>query len=663
MKKFDEIKPSADQEKCINYSSGDLLVNGLPGAGKSVVLLKRALKYYKNSSPESKNEVFLTTYNNTLVMYTREVFRQVGIDETRMRIGTLDSYCSHVYSVLFGYFDSVSDSDREKYVMRALQNHFSISGTKHRFYDVNPQFWAEEFLWIKQKNIQSLQQYQEAERIGRGSSVRITREERKLVYELFTEYCEEMKRNGKIDREDIYIRLLNSDIDFTPHQFRYVLVDEAQDFYYAKLKVAKLLARESITIAADKAQKIYSTGFTWKELGIDVRGNASKTLNKTFRSTKQIVQLAESLAEINRALEKDKSEYTVPMLPTVIGEDYPYIISCPNDAAEKEFLKKLVNKRLKEKLTIGILYRTYKEFNEVKQLLDQNRIKFERVEKDTKWSLMEPGVKLSTLHSAKGLEFDIVIIPFFNSMQYPLESTMEGADESQIEELKIKERNLLYVAMTRARSMLYLLYSGSVSPFLSEFNPDYYNYCTSGKDLLPKPERCVCFVDAESTRSVVQKDDTIITHIEGEEKERILYGSKVLDPDTWVFIGKRVNEAVKIGAHIYVIDEIVDEENSSKIKIKRPASTNSWEAVLSQIKGVEQMYALHLSAYGIPFASTVNSELMGFAGDIIAEAVLAWEEYKVVLLSDEQICYKNVWEERGWNVITVNMDVPFEYFV
>ena len=44
-----------------------------------------------------------------------------------------------------------------------------------------------------------------------------------------------------------------------------------------------------MTIAADVAQKIYKKTFTWKEVGIDISGKSSKSLSKSFRSTKQIV--------------------------------------------------------------------------------------------------------------------------------------------------------------------------------------------------------------------------------------------------------------------------------------------------------------------------------------------------------------------------------------
>ena len=63
----------------------------------------------------------------------------------------------------------------------------------------------------------------------------------------------------------------------------------------------------------------------------------------------------------------------------------------------------------------------------------------------------EAGVLLATLHSAKGLEFDLVLLPDVNEGILPYK---KASLESEIEE----ERRLLYVGMTRARQSLHILY-------------------------------------------------------------------------------------------------------------------------------------------------------------------------------------------------------------
>ena len=58
-------------------------------------------------------------------------------------------------------------------------------------------------------------------------------------------------------------------------------------------------------------------------------------------------------------------------------------------------------------------------------------------------------VKVMTIHTAKGLEFDTVFVPGLVEGQFP-SSRLRNEDEYE------EERRLLYVAMTRAKNMLYL---------------------------------------------------------------------------------------------------------------------------------------------------------------------------------------------------------------
>jgi DNA helicase-2/ATP-dependent DNA helicase PcrA len=87
---------------------------------------------------------------------------------------------------------------------------------------------------------------------------------------------------------------------------------------------------------------------------------------------------------------------------------------------------------------------------------------------------------LSTIHSAKGLEWDAVFVIGLAEGRFPHPNTVPG---EQWEE----ERRLLYVAATRARKKLYLTYPQELittdrkylrtvmSPFLREINPGLYS--------------------------------------------------------------------------------------------------------------------------------------------------------------------------------------------
>ncbi len=77
------------------------------------------------------------------------------------------------------------------------------------------------------------------------------------------------------------------------------------------------------------------------------------------------------------------------------------------------------------------------------------------------------AVVLMTIHSAKGLEFPIVILPGFEDGIFPGMQTMVGSEEDMEE-----ERRLAYVAITRAKEQVYILHTKSRMLFgQTQYNP------------------------------------------------------------------------------------------------------------------------------------------------------------------------------------------------
>ena len=74
-----------------------------------------------------------------------------------------------------------------------------------------------------------------------------------------------------------------------------------------------------------------------------------------------------------------------------------------------------------------------------------------------------PGIYYGTYHSAKGLEFDLVILPFLEKENLPDPEHVESHGE---EDALTHDGRLLYVAVTRARTDLLLLYTGELTPLL-----------------------------------------------------------------------------------------------------------------------------------------------------------------------------------------------------
>src|SRR4029079_6261179 len=78
--------------------------------------------------------------------------------------------------------------------------------------------------------------------------------------------------------------------------------------------------------------------------------------------------------------------------------------------------------------------------------------------------MTSPGIIVSTIHNAKGLEFDTVIVKGCNEGTLPWPP---GSDSTAAESLEYGRR-LLYVAMTRTRRRLVLICGHRPSPLIGE---------------------------------------------------------------------------------------------------------------------------------------------------------------------------------------------------
>ena len=471
------IELTKEQNECVNYKAGDLLIKGVAGSGKSYVILRRALKLYKDN--QGKASIGIFTFTKVLVKYTDELL-SAKLGESNIRVQNVDKYFNDLYYAMTGRKFIGYDKYCDGIITNTLRSHARAKRDRHRFYDLGTDFWKEEFVWIQEKCILSEAQYLSASRKGRGSKVRIATEaEKKLAWSLYLLFQQKMKASHKKLWPELYLYIIDNK-ERIPDNLKidYVFLDEAQDLSLGKMRAIKAITKKTVTIAADMAQKIYKTTFTWKEAGIDIQGRASKTLTRTFRSTRQIVTLAEDLARINRKDASMKDEYTEVVLPESEGP-LPLILFFESKIDEQkylsEMLKALANQRSDK--TIGILCKTRESSKNVKRMLYSNHLNFEEVicapKYQPEWHMLKPGIKVVIAYSSKGLEFDTVIIPELDEGNYPFYSSVK--EDENTEDGLISERNLLYVMMTRARESLFMLCTkNSQSRFISEFSKDHY---------------------------------------------------------------------------------------------------------------------------------------------------------------------------------------------
>ena len=137
--------------------------------------------------------------------------------------------------------------------------------------------------------------YRDLKRLGRKT--RLPVEQRSTLWSIFERVKAELRDRGLLTRTDMFSSLAETLKDRRNPPFDFVIVDEAQDISVAQLRFLAALGAHrpnSLFFAGDLGQRIFQTPFSWKALGVDVRGR-SQTLKLNYRTSHQIRSQADRL--------------------------------------------------------------------------------------------------------------------------------------------------------------------------------------------------------------------------------------------------------------------------------------------------------------------------------------------------------------------------------
>lgn len=221
-------------------------------------------------------------------------------------------------------------------------------------------------------------------------------------------------------------------------QMKHLVIDEMQDYTPIQLAVIKQLFRCGKTILGDFGQGLNPcSSHTLQDIGTIFSKGVFIILNKSYRSTYEIMTLAAKIQEGS------------DMEPVERHGESPELIQCSTEQEELEQIRhKLSAFRKKGSGTLAIITKTYKS---AKELYASLCGEFEMTLLTPDSEKFKAGVTVTSVSMAKGLEFEEVIIPSADRITYCTET----------------DRKLLYVACTRAMNKLCLLFSDRASTFLS----------------------------------------------------------------------------------------------------------------------------------------------------------------------------------------------------
>lgn len=467
------------QKKCVTFKQeGDLLIQGIPGSGKSTILLARA-QHIRETSPQDSH--IILTFSRALTNYVHQISKKTT--KTSFEAKTFHQWAQQMLEHTDYPHTRLIMGDQRKSTVSFAKNIINKKSANVNFPSMKVtkgedkalvSFLCDEIEWIKGAGINSRTDYLQITRSGRGKDIRITKEHRETIYDVLEKYNELLANHSRhqgIDSDDLARILVEKSSQISDHLLPdHILVDEAQDLHTMQLRAISSIAKKSLTIGADKGQQIYRRTFTWKNAGIKVVGNRSQLLKQTFRSTRQIIKLANHFQEQDRLYVNDE-DYNKAEEPNIDGK-IPELCLCNDKQSEINCILENVQtiRSTYPEDTIGIIAQSHYKLNILHSKLEDKGIPVYKVKEDNV-DFVSPGVKLITYQSSKGLEFDHVIIVDLQKDKLPFKNPAPGEDE---EDFISRERKKLYVAMTRAKKTLLLVSVKEYSSFVFDMNINLY---------------------------------------------------------------------------------------------------------------------------------------------------------------------------------------------
>jgi superfamily I DNA/RNA helicase len=225
---------------------------------------------------------------------------------------------------------------------------------------------------------------------------------------------------------------------------------------------------DALFFAGDLGQRIFQLPFSWKSLGVDIRGR-SGTLRINYRTSHQI------RAQADRLLGKQVSDVdgnTEERGGTISVFNGPQPLLRVLDSAEEEsaVVGRWLAERAAEGVTPGemsVFVRSPVELPRARAAVEAAGLPFALLDDDVKTA--RDCVSVGTMPLSKGLEFRVVVVMACDDEVVPLQARIEAVtDDGDLEEVYDTERHLLYVACTRARDHLLVTGVNPASEFLDD---------------------------------------------------------------------------------------------------------------------------------------------------------------------------------------------------
>ena len=444
--------------------AGPVRVSGSAGTGKTIVALHRAAHLART---HREARVLLTTFSDTLAYALQKKLKQLLSGEPRLAeridVYSLNAIGLRLYKAHMG---PASLASRE--VVRKLMKDAANEVGGHKF---SLHFLLTEWEQVVDTwQLATWEAYRDVIRLGRRT--RLPAAQRTLLWAIFKQV-----RAGLQARQLItYAELFNS-VAATISQnhdvvFDFAVVDEAQDISVSHLRFLAALGGgrpNALFFAGDLGQRIFQQPFSWKALGVDVRGR-SRTLRVNYRTSHQIRSQADRLLG-TVVVDTDGNSEDRSDTVSVFNGPPPTIHSLKSESDEIAMVARWIAEQTKGGVLpheFGVFVRSEAELDRARNAVKAAGIAFQTL--DERLETTSGRVSIGTMHLAKGLEFRDVVVMACDDEIIPLQERIETVgDDGDLQEVYETERHLFYVACTRARDHLLVTGVDPVSEFLDDF--------------------------------------------------------------------------------------------------------------------------------------------------------------------------------------------------
>ena len=317
--------------------------------------------------------------------------------------------------------------------------------------------------------LESWESYRDVVRLGRKT--RLKEAQRVILWSIFERVRSALKARGLVTWPVIFSRVASKIRESAHPPFEFTVVDEAQDASVPQLRFLAALGAgrpNSLFFAGDLGQRIFQQPFSWKALGVDVRGR-STALRINYRTSHQIRTQADQLLGPEVSDVDGNTEERRGTISTFNGPP-PDIMVLDTPQEEMNAVSQWLAERTKEGVVpheMGVFVRSAAQLDRARAAVEGAKVPYKLL--DDSVETITGRASIGTMHLAKGLEFRTVVVMACDDEVIPLQERIEAvADDADLEEVYNTERHLLYVACTRARDHLLVTSVDPASEFLDD---------------------------------------------------------------------------------------------------------------------------------------------------------------------------------------------------